>query len=82
MVLNPDLEKTVRKDYPTPSNTVKKIMADFSMLKLVRSVSSADGTVGDEIWEITDYGKELFSVYRMRQLEKALVKKPESQNEE
>ncbi|MDR0290026.1 MAG: hypothetical protein LBI06_03750, partial [Treponema sp.] len=81
-VLNPDLEKTVRKDYPTPSNTVKKIMADFSMLKLVRSVNSADGTAGDEIWEITDYGKELFSVYRMRQLEKPLVKKPESQNGE
>jgi hypothetical protein len=81
-VLNPDLEKTVRKDYPTPSNTVKKIMADFSMLKLVRCVNGVEETAGDEIWEITDYGKELFSVYRMRQLEKALVKKPEGQNGE
>jgi hypothetical protein len=81
-VLNPDLDKTVRKDYPTPSNTIKKIMADFSMLNLVRCVNSEEETAGDEIWEITEYGKELYSVYRMRQLEKVLVKKPESQNGE
>jgi hypothetical protein len=30
-VLNPDLDRSVRKDYPTPSNTIKKIMADFSL---------------------------------------------------
>jgi hypothetical protein len=75
-VLNPDLEKTVRKDYPTPSNTIKKIMADFSMLRLVKCVNDGEGTAGDEVWEITEYGKELYSAYRMRQLEKALVKKP------
>ena len=74
-VLNPDLDKTVRKDYPTPTNTIKKIMADFSMLKLVRCVSD-EGTAGEEVWEITEYGKELYSAYRMRQLEKALIKKP------
>jgi hypothetical protein len=74
-VLNPDLEKMVRKDYPTPSNTIKKIMADLSMLKLVRCINEEEKKAGDEIWEITEYGKELFSAYRMRQLEKALVKK-------
>ena len=73
-VLNPDLEKTVRKDYPTPSNSIKKIMADFSLLKLVKCLN-ADEPAGDEIWEITEYGKELYSAYRMRQLEKAFVKK-------
>ena len=72
-VLNPDLEKIVRKDYPTPSNTIKKIMADFSMLKLVKCVND-EGSGEDEIWEITEYGKELYSAYRMRQLEKAFVK--------
>jgi hypothetical protein len=77
-VLTPDLDKTVRKDYPTPSNTVKKIMADFAMLKLVKCVSGEDGSAGNEIWEITEYGRELYSVYRMRQLEKSLGKKPES----
>jgi hypothetical protein len=76
-VLNPDLDKTVRKDYPTPSNTIKKIMVDLSMLKLARCVNGEEGTAGDEIWEITEYGKELYSAYRMRQLEKAFVKKTE-----
>jgi hypothetical protein len=74
-VLNPDLEKTVRKDYPTPSNTIKKIMADFSMLKLVKCINGKEGTADDEIWEITDYGKELYSAYRMRQLEKVFTRK-------
>jgi hypothetical protein len=74
-VLNPDLEKTVRKDYPTPSNTIKKIMADFSVLKLVKCANGEDGTDNDEIWEISEYGKELYSAYRMRQLERAFVKK-------
>jgi len=74
-VLNPDLDKTVRKDYPTPSNTIKKIMADFSMLKLVRCINEEEVSAGNEVWEITEYGKELYSAYRMRQLEKVLVKK-------
>jgi hypothetical protein len=72
-VLNPDLDKTVRKDYPTPSNTIKKIMADLTLLKLVRC--SGDGESDDEIWETTEYGKELYSAYRMRQLERAFIKK-------
>lgn len=72
-VLNPDLGKTVRKDYPTPSNTIKKIMADFALLKLVKYSGQGD----NEIWEITEYGKEVYSAYRMRQLERAFAKKPQ-----
>ncbi|MDR0602518.1 MAG: DUF4062 domain-containing protein [Treponema sp.] len=71
-VLNPDLEKTVRKDYPTPSNTIKKIMADFTLLKLVKCPAGEEG----EVWEITGYGRELYSVYRMRLLERAFKRKP------
>jgi hypothetical protein len=63
-ILNPDLEKTVRKDYPTPSNTIKKIMADFTLLKLVRCTGSGD----NEAWEMTEYGKEAFAAYRLRQM--------------
>ena len=74
-VLNPDLKKTIRKDYPTPSNTIKKIMADYAVLGLVRCVNSRKIIADDEIWEITDYGKEMYAAYRLRQLEKALVKK-------
>jgi len=76
-VFNPDLERTIRKDYPTPSNTIKKIMADFEMLKLVKCLNEDSENAADEIWEITEYGKELYSVYRMRQLEKSLTKKDE-----
>ncbi|MCL2244416.1 MAG: DUF4062 domain-containing protein [Treponema sp.] len=82
-VLNPDLEKTVRRDYPVPSNSVKKIMADFSMLKIVRcineiSAETPENKMTDEIWEITEYGKELYSAYRMKQLENA-VENPEDE---
>ena len=77
-VLNPDLDKTVRKDYPTPSNTIKKIMADFSMLKLVHCINGEEKAADDEVWEITQYGKDLYSAYRMRQLEKVLIKKIEA----
>jgi hypothetical protein len=76
-VLNPDLEKTVRKDYPTPSNTIKKIMTDFALLKLVRCQGGTKNGDG-ELWEITEYGKELYSVYRIRQLERSFEKKPEN----
>ena len=74
-VLNPDLDKTLRKDYPTPSNTIRKIMADFSALKLVRHISDKEAKAGNEVWEITERGKEIFSAYRIRQLEKNLAKK-------
>ncbi len=76
-VLNPDLDKIVRKDYPTPSNTIKKIMTDFTMLKLVKCVNEEDEAAEDEIWEITEYGKELYAAYRMRQMEKGFSRKGE-----
>jgi hypothetical protein len=69
-VLNPDLDKIIRKDFPAPSNSIKKIMADFSLLKLVRCVNHDDESGEGEIWEVTEYGKELYSAYRMKQLEK------------
>ena len=69
-ILNPDLGKTVRKDYPTPSNTIKKIMADFTLLKLVKCTGADD----NESWEMTEFGKEVYTVYRLRHLEKALNK--------
>ncbi|GHU58238.1 hypothetical protein FACS189444_1580 [Spirochaetia bacterium] len=67
-ILNPALERTLRKDYPTPSNTIKKLMADLHLLKLVRFSGHGD----DELWELTDYGKELYAFYRIRQFERGL----------
>ena len=52
-------------------------MSDFTMLKLVKCINEEDEDADDEIWEITEYGKELYSAYRMRQLEKGFVKKNE-----
>jgi len=70
-ILNPDLTKTkvVRKEYPTPSNTIKKIMADFTLLKLVKCSGSAD----NETWGMTEFGKEVFAAYRVRQMKKPLA---------
>jgi hypothetical protein len=70
-VLNPDLEKTVRKNYPTPSNTIKKLLSDFALLKLVQY--SCQG--GREVWKITGYGQEVYAAYRIRQMERAFTKK-------
>jgi len=78
-ILNPDLSKLVRKDYPTPSNTIKKIMTDFTLLKLIKCTalagepagrSSSPGHEHSEAWEMTEYGKETFAVYRLRQMAK------------
>ncbi|MDR2102670.1 MAG: hypothetical protein LBP42_01055, partial [Treponema sp.] len=74
--LNPDLDKTLRKDFPTPSNTIKKIMADFVLLKLVKNAENYPGSSEDDAWEITEYGKDLYAAYRMHQLERAVNQHP------
>jgi len=65
-ILNPDLSKIVRKDFPTPSNTIKKIMTDFTLLKLVKYTEYEQ----NEAWEMTEYGRETFAIYRLRQMSK------------
>jgi hypothetical protein len=65
-ILNPDLSRVIRKDYPTPSNTIKKIMADLHSLRLVQYISNGS----EEVWQIGDRGKELYSLYRLRQFER------------
>jgi hypothetical protein len=70
-VLNPDLARMVRKDYPTPSNTIKKIMTDFHLLKLVHYT----GNKNEGIWELSSYGKEVYTLYRMRQFDRNLKKR-------
>ncbi|MDR0376407.1 MAG: DUF4062 domain-containing protein [Spirochaetaceae bacterium] len=67
-ILNPDLARTVRKDFPTPSNTIKKIMTDFHLLKLVHYT----GTKSKGSWELSGYGKEVYALYRMRQFDRNL----------
>ena len=78
-ILNPDLERTVRKDYPTPSNTIKKIMTDLTLLKLVACTTAiaSNGSGEDEAWEMTDFGREIFAVYRLRQMNRARKPRPQ-----
>ena len=67
-ILNPDLERSVRKEYPVPSNTIKKIMADLTILKLIKCVGHAALTKDREAWDLTEYGKEAYTVYRIRHM--------------
>jgi hypothetical protein len=67
-ILNPNLSRAVRKDYPVPSNTIKKIMADLHALRLVQYISNGN----EEVWQIGDYGKEIYSLYRLRQFERSV----------
>jgi hypothetical protein len=67
-VLNPDLSRAVRRDYPTPSNTIKKILADLHALRLVQHIGGGN----EEIWQISDYGKEVYSLYRLRQFDRSV----------
>ncbi|GAB6392222.1 MAG: DUF4062 domain-containing protein [Treponematales bacterium] len=71
-ILNPDLTRKVRGNFPVPSNTVKKALADFGLLKLVRCAAENEG---NEAWELTGFGQEVFAVHRLRVLERALKKK-------
>ena len=69
-ILNPVPDRNVRKDFPTPSNSIKKIMIDLALLKLVKHSGSGD----NETWEMTEYGKETFAVHRLRQMNRNLQK--------
>jgi hypothetical protein len=71
-ILNPDLTRAVRRDYPTPSNTIKKIMTDLNLLKLVHYTAGGS----EEVWELTEYGKELYTLYRLRQFEHGATAAP------
>jgi len=79
-ILNPDLERKPRGEFPVPSNTVKKALSDFALLGLVRRVppipSITGGTgAGAEHWELTPYGREVYAHYRLRQMERVLKRK-------
>ena len=69
-ILNPDLERNVRTDFPTPSNTIKKIMSDLVLLELIKCSVPPPGNGHDEAWEMTEFGRDTFTVYRLRQMKR------------
>jgi hypothetical protein len=71
-VLNPELGRPLRREFPVPSNTIKKIMADFNLLNLCNCInhgidSPAEGAA-EELWELSAFGREVFSQYRFKNL--------------
>jgi hypothetical protein len=66
---NPKKEKSVRASFPVPSNTIKTVFTDFSILKLVQVIKESNNN-GNEMWVITDFGKEVYANERLKMLEK------------
>jgi hypothetical protein len=65
-MLNPNKEdRTIREKWPTPRNTVRKILADFNVLGIIQP-STKKHSVKDEneYWSLTIEGKKLFREVR------------------
>jgi hypothetical protein len=67
-VLNPDLSRRLRGDFPTPSNSIKRIITAFRAFKLA---GLENGGGEEEQWKLSEYGKALYSYYKIRQFERA-----------
>lgn len=70
-MLKPNNDKELRLEWPTPSNTVKKILADFNVLDIIQP-SNKKHSVKDknEYWTLTEEGKRLFKEVRRELLDK------------
>lgn len=74
-MLRPNKDLRINKDYGTPSNVVKKILADLNVLEIIKP-SPKKHSVNDEheYWTLTEDGKKLFKEVRREVLEKNLNK--------
>ena len=74
-MLRPDKETMINKNSATPSNVVKKILADLNVLEIIKP-SPKKHSVKDEneYWTLTEDGKKLFKEVRREVLEKNLNK--------
>ncbi|EAP87154.1 DUF4062 domain-containing protein [Croceibacter atlanticus] len=72
-MLNPDKERELRAEWPIPSNTVRKILADLNVLEIIKP-STKKHSVKDEndYWTLTEQGKKLFKEVRRELLDKNL----------
>jgi len=80
----PDKERKVRRNWPCPSNTVRKIFADLNVLDLVTPSSKKHSVKDDnDYWTLTAEGKTVFKEVRREILEKNLqtgLQEPEEEN--
>lgn len=65
LMKKPNQVKEIRDNYPIPSNTMKKILADLVVLDLVKP-STKKHSLKDtkDYWTITDEGKNVFKAIR------------------
>jgi hypothetical protein len=68
--LNPAPERKLRREFPTPANRTASVIADLRAMHIVKPRGLGEPASG--IWELTDYGVELYSYYKLRQFEKNL----------
>ena len=72
-MLKPDDDKKIRQDWPTPSNTIRKILADLNVLDIIQP-STKKHSIKDEneYWSLTLEGKKIFKVVRRELLNQNL----------
>lgn len=64
-MFNPDNKKELRSTFPIPSNTIKTILADLSVLDLINP-STKKHQINDtnEYWSLTEFGKKVYKMIR------------------
>ena len=72
LIFNPEKEhkdKTLRMDWPIPSNTMKQLLVDWQVLDLVKP-SAKKHSVKDrnEYWTLTEFGNEIYKSIRKDKL--------------
>ncbi len=72
-MFNPDNKKELRNTYPIPTNTMKRILADLSVLDLIKP-SDKKHQIKDtnEYWSLTDFGKKVYKMIRQEIMLKLL----------
>jgi hypothetical protein len=73
IVFNPRDTTKVRAEWATPSNTVRKILADLNVLNLIEP-SNKQHKVADnnEYWTLSKKGKQIYKIVREEVMEKNL----------
>jgi len=72
-MFNPEIKKELRNTYPIPTNTMKAILADLSVLDLIKP-SDKKHQIKDtnEYWSLTDFGKKVYKMIRQEIMLKKL----------
>ncbi len=71
----PDDERRIRTEWGTPSNIVKKILADLNVLDIIMPSPKKKSVKDDnDYWTLTEEGKRIFKAVRRELLEKNLEK--------